>query len=142
MATEWTVPSAPNARKPLDPVVKSINYEAAAFTQHKKLQWITQDRLSKFLDNKQWTDANLCNKRLYYDKCDPLSLEVYSPDPQKQLRPLFNTVMEQAKWKETKVGESFGPSWASHWFKLVLQPKPSWKDDAEIHLIWNSKLKK
>ena len=78
--------------------------------------------------------------RLYYDKCPPISMHVHSPDPKKELRPLFKTVMNSCVWTKCKVGESYGPSWSSHWFKLVLQPKESWDKSAEIHLLWNSKL--
>eukprot|EP01084_Bolivina_argentea_P045266 83330_1 len=138
MSSDWKVPEAPRARTPLNTAAKSINYEAAAFTQHEKLLWITEDRISKFLDDTQWTDCNLSKHRLYYEKCAPVSMEVYSPDPKIELRPLFNTVMKQSKWTKCKVNDSFGPSWSSHWFKLVLNPKESWDKNGEIHLIWNS----
>ena len=129
----------PQPRAPLNITDRSLNFEATAFTQHEKLLWITEDRINKFLSNDEWTDANLSNKRIYFDKCTPINIEVYSPDPKKELRPLFKTVMQNATWKKTKIGESFGPSWTSHWFKLTLKPKDSWDENAEIHLIWNSK---
>ena len=49
----------------------------------------------------------------------PKSIEVYSPSGLS--RPLFNVMMKESvnKWKTTKVGEKFGPSWATHWFKVT-----------------------
>ena len=37
MSTDWKVPEIPANRKPLHIANKSINYEAATFTQHEKL---------------------------------------------------------------------------------------------------------
>eukprot|EP01083_Nonionella_stella_P076244 207669_1 len=138
MASDWKVPETPRRRVPLTVSERTINFEAAAFTQHEKLLWIARDRTAKFLDNKLWTDANLSKKRLYYEKCPPLSMEVYSPDPAVELRPLFKTVMNECKFQPCAIGESFGPSWASHWFKLILKPKETWDANGEIHLLWNS----
>eukprot|EP01084_Bolivina_argentea_P045267 83332_1 len=126
-------------RKPLNVSNKSINHESAAFTQHYKLLCISIDRLSKFLDNNHWTDVNMSTKRLYYDKCPPTNIQVYSPKhTQNETRPLFSTIMQEAKWDECKIGQSFGPSWSTHWFKLTLKPKDTWNKNKEIHLLWNS----
>ena len=104
-------------------------------------RWITVDRINKFLSNDEWTVSNLSDKRLYHEKCPPVSMEVFSPNSKTDSRPLFQSVVDrpQSVWKTTKVGEEFGPSWATHWFKLVLQPQDSWDSDAELHFIWNSK---
>ena len=37
MASDWKIPEPPLKRKPLEPSDRSINYEAAAFTQMEKL---------------------------------------------------------------------------------------------------------
>jgi len=138
MDSTWKPPPPPHQRVLLDNGDKSINYEATAFVQHEKLSWISQERVDKFLDNNGWTESNFSDKRLYFARCAPLTMDVYSPDPTKELRPLFSTVMNEAKWQPCKVGTAYGPSWASHWFRLVLQPPSEWDKDAEVHLIWNS----
>ena len=183
-----------------------LPYEPAAFTQNKKLlyvvtidsypafylcidhnmpvfclfwyRWITEDRISKCLEDCQWRDVNLSKKRLYFEYADPVSIEVYSPQKYVQkeevkeckeraevivneskyepddaiVRPLFHQVMKDSvnKWEKCKVGDKLGPSWASHWFKLQLNPKKEWfekKDNGnsnggngsepEIHLCFN-----
>ncbi|KAK4528024.1 hypothetical protein GAYE_SCF48G5958 [Galdieria yellowstonensis] len=40
-------------------------------------------------------------------------------------------------FRATQVGESFGPSWSTHWFKLSYVI-PSYMEGQEIHLLWDS----
>ena len=78
------------------------NYEAHAFTEHQNLLWISQDRISKFLDHKeQWKDVNISQEKWYYEYYD-INIQSYSPTF--KLRPLFNEVMKVAKFKPTKIG--------------------------------------
>ena len=56
-------------------------------------------------------------------------------------RPLFNDVVgnglfEKEK-KESKVGDSFGPSWATFWFEINFQVPKEWIGK-EVHFLWNS----
>jgi alpha-mannosidase len=41
------------------------------------------------------------------------------------------------KFKKSSVGDSFGPTFATHWFKLEFQIPLEWKGE-EVHLLWNS----
>ena len=105
------------------------NYEAQAFTEHEKLLWITQDRIEKFLTTEgQWRDVNLSQKRFYYSY-EPIKIEVYSPTFKQ--RPLFHEIINKnikSNFKPCKIGDKFGPSWSSHWFKLYLNVPKSWNN--------------
>jgi alpha-mannosidase len=41
------------------------------------------------------------------------------------------------EFQPTKIGESFGPTWDTHWFKLTISIPQSWLSE-EIHLRWDS----
>jgi len=34
-----------------------------------------------------------------------------------------------------EVGQAFGPTWATHWFKVELEVPPEWRDK-EVHIRW------
>ena len=113
--------------------------EATIFTQNDKLLWIIKERINKFLDEKEWKSSIL-----YTDFINAMNIEVYSPKHNEyERRPSFNTIIKNAKWRKCEIGETFGPSWSTHWFKIALNPKSYWlieqeKNNKEIHLLWNS----
>eukprot|EP00871_Galdieria_phlegrea_P001735 jgi/Galph1/2562/GphlegSOOS_G1192.1 len=59
-------------------------------------------------------------------------LEVFST----QDRIPFETAKE-GTFQPTKVGESFGPVWSTHWFRVAIKI-PQYMEGKEVHLIWNS----
>jgi alpha-mannosidase len=62
-------------------------------------------------------------------------LSVYSPPDLS--RPLFKDATSH-EFKPTKVGESFGPSWSTHWFKVQLTvPKDMLKVE-RLEFIWDA----
>lgn len=72
-----------------------------------------------------------------------IRLSVYSPPD--LTRPTFQEATSN-EFKETRVGESFGPSWSTHWFKVNLRVPPNLlkKDQLELHwdannegLVWS-----
>ncbi|PVU97642.1 hypothetical protein BB560_005730 [Smittium megazygosporum] len=86
-------------------------------TYLQKHQGITKERLRNFMKQSFWSDINLLSVLWKKETSDPeyVSLEVWSP---KGLdRPTFEHAVKQT-YKPTKVGESFGPSWSTHWFKV------------------------
>ncbi len=52
----------------------------------------------------------------------------------------FSEVMQRLdEFEGCKIGDSFGPTWTTHWFKVVLQVPSDWlRDFPEIHFIWNA----
>lgn len=41
-------------------------------------------------------------------------------------------------FKETQVGASFGPSWSTHWFKVVFTVPDDFKDEELVELHWDA----
>lgn len=52
-------------------------------------------------------------------------------------RPTFKEATSQ-KFKETKVGSSFGPSWSTHWFKIQLKVPSSLLKKEQLELHWDA----
>lgn len=97
----------------------------------KKIESLYQGRIRQFTDaNGQYRELNL---PAFYDRkrvhAGQVKLEVYSVPGLE--RPLFKEVMKKAEWREASIGESFGPSWATHWFKVQVAVPDGWKDYKE-----------
>ncbi len=64
-----------------------------------------------------------------------VKLSVYSvPD---LARPTFEEATSQ-EFKPTKVGESFGPSWSTHWFKVQLTVPQDLRKKEHLELHWDA----
>lgn len=64
-----------------------------------------------------------------------VKLSVYSPP--NLARPTFKEATSK-EFKETKVGESFGPSWSTHWFKIKLKVPPNLLQKELLELHWDA----
>ena len=111
-----------------------------------QIRGIYKDRLRQFTDDGQYRAQGL-RARLDEGRVSDsphVKLQVWHvPD---LARPTFQEVMDKAKWEETHKGESFGPSWSTHWIKVALTvPEDlSKKEHLEFHwdcgnegLIWS-----
>jgi len=56
--------------------------------------------------------------------------------PGVQNRPLFAEAVK-LPFEDTRVGESFGPSWSTHWFKIQIDIPEEWVGE-RIDIMWNS----
>ncbi|THZ31164.1 putative alpha-mannosidase I [Aureobasidium pullulans] len=113
----------------------------------KQIHKIYMDRLRQFTDNGQYRNQGLLPK-IEPERASGqphIKLEVYSPPDLS--RPTFKDATSH-DFRPTKVGESFGPSWSTHWFRVHLTVPSSLadKDHLELHwdannegLIWNEK---
>ncbi|KAL1303710.1 hypothetical protein AAFC00_007062 [Neodothiora populina] len=111
----------------------------------KQIHGIVKDRLKQFTDNGQYRAQGLLPK-IEPERAsgDPhVKLEVYSPPDLS--RPTFKEATSN-EFRPTKIGESFGPSWSTHWFRVHLTLPRSFlhKEHLELHwdannegLIWN-----
>lgn len=104
----------------------------------KKVLSIFEQRLRQFTDGGEYKDLYLAG---YYDRKrisdgDTVHLAVYSVPDLK--RPLFKKAIKEAVWKNAYKGQSFGPSWATHWFRIDVRIPPEWKDADEVLWEWNS----
>ncbi|KAF2850688.1 glycoside hydrolase family 38 protein [Plenodomus tracheiphilus IPT5] len=103
----------------------------------KQIHHIYQDRLRQFLDAGQYREQGLIGKlnEATASGTDYVKLSVYSPP--NLSRPLFPDATSH-KFTPTKVGESFGPSWSTHWFKVQLTVPKKLLDKAHLEFVWDA----
>ncbi|KAM6937533.1 alpha-mannosidase 2C1 [Xenentodon cancila] len=89
------------------------------------------ERAEKFISDVYFTDCNL-RGRLNGDSCPLQSISSF-------LSPKRITFTEACKqnFAPYKVGEAFGPTWWTCWFKVTLTIPESWRGK-EVHLLWES----
>lgn len=66
---------------------------------------------------------------------DWIKLSVYSPPDLS--RPTFKDATSHS-FKPTHVGESFGPSWSTHWFKVRLTVPKGMRDKERLEFVWDA----
>ena len=103
----------------------------------KLLQNKYKARLEEFTNNGQYASQNL-RSRFYEGKAsgdDYVKLSVYSPPDLK--RPSFKDATSH-EFNPTRTGESFGPSWSTHWFAVQLKVPSSLQDKSHLALHWDA----
>ncbi|KAK5135409.1 hypothetical protein LTR08_005351 [Meristemomyces frigidus] len=105
----------------------------------KQIHHLYRDRLALFTNNGQYKEQSLLAK-LYDGRLsgDPhVKLSVWSaPDLS---RPTFKEATAKGnEYRKTKKGESFGPSWSTHWFKLQFTLPYEWIHKTRVELHWDS----
>ncbi|KAG2746357.1 glycoside hydrolase family 38 protein [Suillus brevipes Sb2] len=91
----------------------------------KWIKSLTQNRLSTFLGG-HFQDVNLSSV-LYTHRIDGshhVDLQVWSAPG--LTKPSFHEAMKQ-EFKPAKKGDSFGPSWTNHWWKVTLKIPSYWQ---------------
>ncbi|KAF2836234.1 glycoside hydrolase family 38 protein [Patellaria atrata CBS 101060] len=95
------------------------------------------DRIKQFISGGQYAQHNLPGK-LYEGRAsggESVKLSVYSP-PNLE-RPNFKEATSH-DFKPTKVGEVFGPSWSTHWFRIQLRVPSDLKDKEHLEFHWDA----
>jgi alpha-mannosidase len=68
---------------------------------------------------------------------DSVKLKVYSVP--NLARPSFKEATSKDKeYKRTEVGESFGPSWSTHWFHITLTVPPDLRKKEHLEFHWDA----
>lgn len=104
----------------------------------KQITSIYRERLRQFTGNGQYSSQNL-NARMYEarESGEPnVKLSVWSaPDLS---RPTFEEATDKNnEYRKTKKGESFGPSWSTHWFKVDFTLPEDWENKSLVELHWD-----
>ena len=104
----------------------------------KQITNIYRERLRMFTGNGQYSSQNL-NGKMYSarESGEPnVKLTVWSaPDLS---RPTFKEATNKDnEYRKTKKGESFGPSWSTHWFKVDFTLPDDWVYKSQIELHWD-----
>ncbi|KAF2403931.1 alpha-mannosidase [Trichodelitschia bisporula] len=120
------------------PLMASTKYPIhAAGPVGKQITNIYKDRLHQFTNGGQYESKSLKSK-LYEGKgLSPefVKLHVYSPPDLS--RPTFKEATSH-EFKPTKVGEAFGPSWATHWFRIHLTVPKELCDKEHLEFHWDA----
>lgn len=135
-------------------LIASMGYENIGYDpQFKSVQSIYENRLRQFTDNGDYRDLNLPK---FYDKArislDDKHVKVWwyqvafekgsspvSPDK----RPSWKSIIDQDKagkleFRKASMGQPFGPSWSTTWFKVELSLPSEWRDSSErLVFEWN-----
>nr|XP_058950702.1 alpha-mannosidase 2C1-like [Pocillopora verrucosa] len=91
----------------------------------------TLERAEKFISSQYFADVNLFS-RLYPKKLPVSSLTHYTAPG----RVPYNEAV-CGKFAEAQVGNSYGPTWSTHWFKVVIDIPEEWTGEI-VHFRWNS----
>ncbi|XP_069480651.1 alpha-mannosidase 2C1 isoform X2 [Ambystoma mexicanum] len=91
----------------------------------------TLERVEKFISETYWTDCNL-RGRLFGATRPVDSLSCFIT----QDRICYEKALEQT-FTSSHVGDSFGPTWWTCWFKVELSLPSEWTGK-EVHLLWES----
>ena len=89
-------------------------------------------RLGQFLGG-HFEGYNLSSMMYHHrlDDSDHVSLEVWSAPG--LTKPMFDEAKRQS-YKPTHKGESFGPSWTNHWFKVTVRIPKEWEEYETVQL--------
>ncbi|KAI9155112.1 glycosyl hydrolase family 38 domain-containing [Paramyrothecium foliicola] len=105
----------------------------------KKITSLYKKRLVNFFTPGQWEKVNLMAMLNHgtYAGAPHVKLSVW--DAPGTTRPTFSeATAESNNYRETHVGESFGPSWTTHWFRCSLTvPEALRSKDSHVELHWD-----
>ncbi|KAL2161498.1 hypothetical protein VTH06DRAFT_8060 [Thermothelomyces fergusii] len=98
---------------------------------------IYRDRISQFYSRGQYENQNLLAmmKEAVVSGEPHVQLSVWHAPG--QTRPTFEEATSQ-KFTKTRVGESFGPSWTTHWFRVVLRVPEELRDKRLLEFHWDA----
>ncbi|KAG2501227.1 hypothetical protein HYH03_001036 [Edaphochlamys debaryana] len=97
---------------------------------------ITLGRLDGFLNQGQFADVNL-RAELWAASCaSGVRLEVYS-HPKDVPYPSYDEAV-QMPYRPCRVGDSFGPSWTTHWFRIRACVPAEWEGMGPLMFRWDS----
>lgn len=109
-----------------------------------KIPRIYLDRLDKFISSSSYTSVNLYGKLVEYQSTDGIELFVHSvknedtsnddSDGNENKNPSFNAIVNR-DFRSAKAGEEFGPTWSTHWFKVIVKI-PKALDGKAVYLHW------
>lgn len=91
----------------------------------------TLERAEKFISDQYFTDCNL-RGRLFPERCPVSSLAVFHADGRIRYEDAV-----KATYTDTSPGQTFGPTWSTHWFRVEVDVPGSWAGH-EVVLVWDS----
>ncbi|UQC80066.1 glycosyl hydrolase family 38 [Colletotrichum lupini] len=103
-------------------------------------QWISKlykDRINQFYSTGQWEKHNLLAMMTEGTASGEPHVKLSVWDAPETTRPTFKDAVSH-EFKKTEVGAWFGPSWSTHWFKVVLTVPKELRDKDLLELHWDA----
>lgn len=102
----------------------------------KLISHIYRDRISQFYSGGQYESRNLLGMMNEGVAAGEPHVQIWVWDAPGQERPTFEDAVKH-EFRKTQVGEWFGPSWSTHWFKVVLTVPEDLRDKELLELHWD-----
>ncbi|KAF2085625.1 glycoside hydrolase family 38 protein [Saccharata proteae CBS 121410] len=103
----------------------------------KQIHKIYLDRLRQFTSSGQYESKGLRSKFYEGRASGPEHVKLYVYSPPNLSRPSFKEATSH-KFEPTRVGEGFGPSWSTHWFRIHLTVPSDLKDKEHLEFHWDA----
>lgn len=113
--------------------------------QHYKNEGITKSRVKVFLGWEHFNpkgnvapgrmDQNLCGR--LWTKFDREAVKISVASTTKPLQAPTQEYLKSLKYRDTNIGESFGPTFSMHVFRLIIRV-PAQMHNQPVHLLWDS----
>ncbi|XP_053451961.1 alpha-mannosidase 2C1 isoform X1 [Nycticebus coucang] len=124
--SQWTKPAVPG--RPSGERSQGVTMAGAPALKHWRT---TLERVEKFVSPLYFTDCNL-RGRLFGETCPVAALSSFlTPE-----RLSYQEAIQQ-NFSPAQIGDSFGPTWWTCWFRVELTIPEAWVGQ-EVHLCWES----
>jgi len=105
----------------------------------KQIHHIYRDRLRQLTDGGQYRRQSLLTKLHdgHVSGGEHVKLHVWSAPG--STRPTFDeATKKENEYREAKKGDSFGPSWSTHWFRVQFKLPQEWAHKPRVEFHWDS----
>ncbi|KAI5790319.1 glycosyl hydrolases family 38 N-terminal domain-containing protein [Geopyxis carbonaria] len=122
-----------NKNPPSNPGYEKLNFEPKG----QQIRSIYQDRIKQFTATGQYEGVNLRSMFVSdrEDSKDYVKLETYAVP--NLARPPFEEAIKN-EFKSTSKGDSFGPSWSTHWFRVRITVPERMNKQERVQFNWDS----
>jgi alpha-mannosidase len=103
----------------------------------KRISKIYKERIEQFYRPGQYEGQNLVAMMYEGIAAGHPHVQLWTWSAPDLTRPTFEEAMK-GEYKPTRTGESFGPSWSTHWFKVVLKVPEDLLDKEHLELHWDA----
>ncbi|KAI1661422.1 glycoside hydrolase family 38 protein [Daldinia decipiens] len=118
--------------------VVSTDYPLRAPTPvGKRISHIYKERITQFYSKGQWEKQNLLAMMFEGVASGPPHVQLSTWPAPNLSRPTFEEAVA-GEYKSASVGQAFGPSWSTHWFKVVLRVPADLQDKEHLEFQWDS----
>jgi alpha-mannosidase len=103
----------------------------------KRISAIYKDRIEQFYSTGQWEKRNLLAMMYEGVFSGPPHVQLWTWPAPGLSRPSFKDAVD-GEYEPAKVGDTFGPSWSTHWFKVVIRVPEDLLDKEHLEFQWDS----